>query len=609
MATSEGQIAAAHERRTGGYAPIRDYALIGNKRTAALVALDGSIDWLPLPRFDSPSALGALLDSSRGGRFTLSPAEPFSAERRYLDDTNVLETEYETASGRVRVTEAMTLHDEGPLSWNELPRRVEGLAGEVPMSWRLEPRFDWGRALPEISARDGGFELRSGTDAIRLDPFDAGEPDVRAGGVEGGFTLRSGGRALLALTAFDDEPLLTSKRRDFELRLDETADHWRRWSSGSMYEGRWRDSVVRSALALELMCERQSGAMVAAPTTSLPERVGGDRNYDYRYCWLRDTTFALDAMLRLGYREQVQSTYVWLLHCTRRTHPRMRVFFTLDREPLADEQELPLEGYRRSGPVRCGNSASEQLQLGSWGDVFETTWLYLRDGNFLDPDSGTRMAETADLVCRIWESPDAGIWELHDSRNYSQSKLACWTALDRALRMVDIGAVPGDAAPQWREQRARLASYLRERCWSERLGAYARSSDSHDELDAAMLLLARSDFEDPRGERANRTYDAITRRLGAGGPLLYRFTGAEEQEGAFLPCTFWLVEALARAHRFDEAAGLMDEAVALSNDVGLLSEEVDPSSGEMLGNFPQALAHLAVINAATVFQHERERAG
>jgi GH15 family glucan-1,4-alpha-glucosidase len=581
--------------RTDGYAPIRDYAALGNRRTAALVALDGSIDWLPLPGFDSPGVLASVLDSARGGRFELQPEAPFGAERRYVPDTNVLETTFETAGGRVRVTDALALPGTPTLPWNELARRVEGVSGSVTMRWRVAPRFEW---IEHGDIRvDGELPIVShGRHAIAVRSWDAGRPSVGDSEVSGSFSVREGERALLSLACFHDEPLLISDRDAVEKRLDETVDYWRGWLSAADYEGPWRDAVMRSALALGVMIDARTGGMAAAPTTSLPEKIGGERNFDYRYGWMRDTSFALDAMLALGMATQVHGTLSWMLQATRKTHPHLRPFFKLDGSYRPGKSELPLEGYRGSHPALEGNPAESQLQLGNYGDFFDTTWRYVSDGNRLDSESALRLPEVAGLVCRIWRNPDASIWELGDREQYTQSKLACWLALDRALKIADAGEISGRDADRWRSTRDEIRSYIEESCWSAARDAYARRANS-EELDASVLIAARMGYLDLPDERLNGTIDAIRRELGR-GPLVYRYSGMEEKEGAFIVCSFWLVEALARNGRLDEAAQLMDELCALTNDVGLLSEEIDPDTQELLGNFPQALSHLGLINAA-----------
>lgn len=582
-------------QRTDGYAPIREYAALGNRKTSALVALDGSIDWLPLPSLDSAGAFGAVLDAERCGRFELRPDGPFQAERRYIPETNVLETTFETSAGRVKVTDALALPGAPTLPWNELARRVEGLGGSVAMTWRCSPRFRW--------TERGAVEKRSdvpvivhGRHAIAMRAWDAGSPTLSDGEVSGSFTVSEGGRAMLALGCFHDEPLLLSDREDVENRLDETVDYWRGWLSAASYDGPWREQVMRSALALGLMVDAGSGAMAAAPTTSLPEAIGGERNFDYRFAWLRDTSFALDAMLALSMATQVHGTLAWVLRATRRTHPHLRPFFTLAGDYRPGGEPLPLAGYRGSRPVLHGNDAESQLQLGNYGDLFDTAWRYVSDGNCLDPDSRLRLPEVADLVCRIWRNPDASIWELSDRQDYTQSKLACWLALDRALKLAEAGELPGRDAQRWRATAEEIRGYIESQCWSDRRGSYLRHPQA-DGLDASVLLAARIGYLDLPHPRLDGTIEAVRRELGR-GPLLYRYSGMEEHEGAFVVCSFWLVEALALSGRLDEACKLMDEMCALTNDVGLLSEEIDPDSRELLGNFPQALSHLGLINAA-----------
>ncbi len=583
--------------RLDGYAPIRDYAAIGDQRTAALVALDGSIDWLCLPRFDSPSAFAAILDARSGGAIALAPTVPFTAERRYLPRTNVLETTFTTTEGRVRVTDAMTAGWRAP-AWVELLRRVEGLDGGVPMRWSVSPRFEWGATGGEVNERQGTPIIRHHGLGLAVQAWDAGTPECRDGTVAASFEATQASRALLAIGAFEDEPLLLSRREEVESRLDETVGFWRQWVGRCSYDGPWRDAVLRSALALALCSHAASGAIVAAPTSSLPEAVGGSRNFDYRYNWLRDTSFALDALLRLGLREEVHASLGWMLAATRTTHPRLDVFYSLDGTAGDPQGELDLEGYRRSSPVHRGNSAGSQLQLGNYGDLLDTCFAYVRDGNALDPESGQRLAEVADLVCEIWRNRDASIWELHDREDYAQGKLACWVALDRTVALADAGQVPDGSAGRWKATAATVREFIDGRCWSSRLRSYVRYPGTED-LDASMLLAARTGYLDGNDPRLGQTVDAMRRELGE-GPFLYRYSGMREQEGAFLACSFWMVEALARAGRLDEATEAMDELVSAANDVGLLSEEIDPQSRELLGNFPQALSHLALVNAAFV---------
>jgi GH15 family glucan-1,4-alpha-glucosidase len=595
--TTQASPAARAPVRIDGYAPIGDYAVIGNKRTAALVALDGSIDWLALPAFDGPPAFGALLDSRAGGRFTLAPSIPFQARRRYLPGTNVLETTFETAQGSVRVTDAMSMPLARDVDWCEVIRRIDGRAGEVPLSWRVEPRAAYGREPFELERRAGVPLLVREPDVLAVQAHDVGEPEGGHGVVEGRFAVREGDVAVLALSAFCSAPLTFSSRDALLERLDATAERWRRWSAGCRYDGPWREAVLRSALALDLLVEADSGAIAAAATMGLPEKIGGERNFDYRYGWLRDANLTLEAMLRLGYREQVHASLGWILAATERTHPWLRPMYRLDGTPRLPDEQLPLPGYRGSRPVVLGNSAQDQLQLGNFGDVFDMAHHHVETGGSLAPEAGRRLAELADFVCRVWRRADASIWELGDAEHYTQSKLACWLALDRAAALADSGDVPATGAGRWRREAAAIQAYVRERCWSDDLRAYVRSADG-DGLDASVLLAVRGSFIEHEDDRFGATIDAIRRELGAGGPLLYRYSGMREQEGAFLACSFWMAEALARTGRLGEAHETMDALVALAGDVGLYSEEIDPASGELLGNLPQALTHLSLINAA-----------
>ncbi len=385
----------------------------------------------------------------------------------------------------------------------------------------------------ELEWRHGVPVIVAGRHALALQSFDAGEPEgtARPGGAQmsGSFAIREGESALLALSCFNDEPYVLSGRRAFEARLAHTVDFWRRWARITSYDGPWREAVVRSALALELLVYAPTGATVAAPTSSLPEAIGGSRNWDYRYSWLRDTAFTLEAMLRIGYRDQVHSSLAWLLQTIRRTHPRLSVFYHLDGEPPGETVELNLEGYRRSRPVRYGNGAAGQLQLGNWGDLFQTAWLYVEDGNALDRESGQRLAELADFVCRIWQNPDASIWELGQRHQYTQGKLSCWLALDRAAPLAARGQIPAGRVDRWRKTADVIRDYVETRCWSKERGSYNRYADSND-LDASVLLAARVGYADPRGERMQTTVDALRRELGR-GPLLYRYSGMSEHEG------------------------------------------------------------------------------
>ncbi len=565
---------ARESARVDGYAPIQDYAAIGDGETVALVALDGAVDWLCLPRHDSPAAFGALLDAERGGTFSLRPAEAFTAERRYLPDSNVLETTFRTSRGAVRVTDSMSLEQGAVLPWRELVRRVEGLSGSVAMTWRAE----------------GSRHLER--HAWTVLQWDAGE--------DGRLTVETGGTALLALVDAGGGPRPRPTRDEIEARIDGTVASWRRWVRGHSYDGPWREAVERSLLALKLLICSSTGAIVAAPTTSLPEQIGGWRNWDYRYAWTRDSCWTIGTLIGLGFREQAHESLAWLLNAIRETYPDVDPIYELDGTVLRRCEETNWPGYRDSRPVRVGNGAGNQLQLGGYGDLMDTAWAYVCEGNELDERTGELLAGIADNVCKKWRDADSGIWELRDRQDFTQSKVATWTALQRAVDLAEKDQIREGDVERWRESIAEIEAYVEEECWSEERGAYLQSPGS-DRLDAAELLCSRRGYGDVNRDRVEATVDAIRRELSRGA-LVYRYSGQDTEEGAFVACSFWLVEALARLGRLDEATELMEQSLAFANDLGLYSEEIEPTTGDFLGNFPQGLSHLSLIRAAVAVQ-------
>jgi GH15 family glucan-1,4-alpha-glucosidase len=589
--------------RPGGYADLRTYAPIGDTRTVALVALDGRIDWWPIPDLDSCPTFAAILDARGGGRLELAPVEPARTTRRYLPGTNVLETTHVTGSGTVRVVDALNTGGAGRLPWTELARRVEGVAGRVPMRFAVAPGTCLNSASPWAQDTVHGtvLRIRDVTLAVRL--LGEVETEVTDQAVHGTFRTAPGSRHLVGVTASESEPLHLSTPREVDARLDRTVEAWRRWSGQFRARGPWADDVARSALLLKLLVHGPSGSVAAAATTSLPGSLpdhgqGDGRNGDHRFAWIRDAAFTLKALVRFGIREETQAAVSWLLTAI---HRGAQARYRLDGERPAPAEFPDVPGWRGIGPVVVGNDAGGRLQLSVFGDVFDMVRLHVDHGHVLDNGTGRLLAGMADQACDAWRRRDAGPWELPRQEHYTSSKLSCWQALRCAHHLARTGQIPGDPA-RWASEAGRIARWVHEHCWSERRQAFVRSPGT-DELDTSILLHAGSGFD--VGPRMSSTIDALRAELGA-GPLLYRYTGAAKEEAAFVAPSFWAVSALHAVGRTVQARILMDELVPLCNDVGVLAEMIDPADGAFLGNLPQALSHLALIGAALDLEEEPE---
>jgi GH15 family glucan-1,4-alpha-glucosidase len=598
-----------------GYPPIADYAVIGDTRSAALISRRGSIDWLCWPRFDSPSIFAGILDEQRGGSFKIHPRGDFESRRRYLDDTNVLETTFRTASGTVRLIDLMPVmceeakrHRLAP--FRQLLRRVEAVEGEVEIEVLYAPRPDYARQRPPLTARRESVvcEYRSSALHLRSDvPFSIEDGTARAC-----FTLRAGERRDLALGFDEHTPAVMPRIGEAaDEEMEASIGFWRDWSSRLRYQGPYRQAVIRSVLALKLLAYAPSGGIVAAPTTSLPEKIGGVRNWDYRYCWLRDASFTVSALYECGFDVEGGAFVDWLLYATRLTHPRLQILYDVFGESRIAESALDhFEGYRQSGPVRIGNGAIDQVQLDLYGEVLGAVEEYTTQGGKLDRDMRSLVRRLANLVTRCWRDPDNGIWEKRSERQqHVHAKVMAWSGLDCAIRLVEKQQLDADTT-DWRRARDEIKQLVVDRGFDRDQGSFVSILDGH-ELDASLLYIARVGFLPPDDPRMLTTILAIRRKLGR-GDLLYRYEVSTEDglppgEGAFLACSFWLVEALSLAGHDDEARRLFETLLARENDVGLLSEELEVESGALLGNFPQALTHIALINAALCLEKRATR--
>jgi GH15 family glucan-1,4-alpha-glucosidase len=594
-------------------APIQDYAPIGNGRSLALISRYGSIDWLCWPRFDSPSIFARLLDTRAGGSWSIHPTARCGADRRYLEETNVLETRFTTDHGTIALTDLMTIAGERDrkrllLPENEIVRRLVCLGGEVEAEMIYDPRPGYGRgpvAIENAGALgmrvDMGSQLLSLRSEVNLSALENGGVGVR-------MQLRAGQTIHFSLTLSEEAPAVLPPLGDFTVEaVTRSVEWWKRWAKRTSYQGRHRDAIVRSALVLKLLSFAPSGAIIAAPTTSLPERIGGDLNYDYRFCWVRDAALTTRALFGLGYREEAEAFVSWLLHATRLTRPELRILYDVYGESPGEETALShLEGYAESRPVRLGNGARNQIQLDSYGEVIDATAQLVRAGEHLDRESQSMLVAYGDYVCKHWQQPDNGIWEEPKLANHTHSRVLCWTALDRLLELHRCGAIQKLPHERFRANRDQIRREIEERAWNRELQSYTRFLDG-DSVDASLLLMAWCGFEGPASDRMQKTLECIRKRLTAGPGLLYRYEDSvQKREGAFGICSFWVAEFLARQGKVEEGWHWFEETLKYANDLGVFAEEIDPKTGDALGNFPQAFTHVGLINAALSLIQEKQ---
>jgi GH15 family glucan-1,4-alpha-glucosidase len=598
-----------------GAASIADYGLIGDGRSAALVARDGSIEWLCWPRFDSASVFAAALDPGRGGLWRIAPTGPHRASRRYLEDSNVLTTVFETASGEAHLTDLMTVYSEEDkrrmlVPEHELLRVVECVKGEVEIEVLFQPRPDYARrVVPLRSLHALGVRLEHGAELYTL----RGEAalDVHDCAAASRFRLCAGERRRFSFTFDSHDSAVLPPLGEFATEsVHRTIEWWRAWARRCAYRGPHRAQVVRSLLALKLLSYAPTGAIVAAPTASFPERVGGDLNWDYRYCWLRDASLTVRVFLDLGYADEATAFVSWLLHTTRLTRPELRVLYDVYGELPRDEEVLDhLAGYRESRPVRIRNAASDQLQLDTYGEVIDAVVQMCRQGASLDRETQWMLRRFGEYVCRNWSRPDQGIWEPRDApQHHTHSRLLCWTALQRLLELCSHGPVLRALKPAFEQQCRLIRADIEQHAWNPGLRSYTQVLGG-DTVDACLLLMSWYGFVDAAHPSMQATFQRIAERLQVRPGLLWRYEQSREAgEGAFGICSFWAAEFLARGGgSFEQAERWFEAILPHANDLGLFAEEMDAASGAPLGNFPQAFTHVGLIGAALALEARREQ--
>ncbi len=609
----------------GTYPPISDYGLISDMHSCALVSKTGSIDWCCFPRFDSPAVFSRILDWGKGGYFQVAPSEIGSVKRRYLPNTNILETTFETDTGVARLTDFMPTHQHpAPPEDREGGRRrqvariLECVGGTVRFTVECRPRFDYGTIVPHavVQGQHSGF-AHGGVDAISL--YCSAPLEEIDGGFRSEGLLKAGEKLYAVVTyqprfpvgqrAFGSHDAEVIQDRDIDQRLDDTRRFWEGWSSLCTYDGEYRDEVIRSALTLKALTYAPSGALLAAATTSLPEAVGGSRNWDYRFTWIRDASFALYALFIIGYTKEARAFKDWLEWSTVGRARDLQIMYGLGGERRLTETELPeLDGYRSSRPVRIGNAAYSQFQLDIYGEILDSAHLYRKFGGEMDPEYWEYLQRVVAFVIDHWQEPDEGIWEIRgDRQHFVSSKAWCWVALDRAIKAARALGLPGDVE-RWRKVRAAIKEDVLGNGYDAERGAFVQAYGSK-KLDASNLLLPLVGFVRVDDPRMRATIEAIERELTSPEGFVFRYKRDDDdvagREGTFAICTYWLADNLIALGDLQRARALFDKLRDSANDLGLFSEETEPETGAMLGNFPQAFTHLAFINTA-VQLHEAE---
>jgi len=591
---------------------IHDHGVIGDCRSAALVNKWGILDFLCWPRFDSPAIFAAILDPERGGYWRICPSSGISASREYVRDSNVLRTSIRASSGSIVLTDLMPVASEEfkkttPFPDHEIIRQVECTSGEVQVEFDFYPRPNFGADATTVHDRGRfGLQMRVGRGVYWL--YSNLALRSQGDGVQSRIHLKSGQKLQFSLTYSEDSPaVLPVLGAAVDENISRSIAWWQAWAGRARYDGPYRDSVVRSALTLKLLTYSPSGAIVAAPSTSLPERIGGSYNWDYRYCWLRDASLTIRALIGLGYQEEADSFMNWMMHATRLTTPELRILYSVYGNAANRERCLHfLRGYRESGPVRIGNAAKDQVQMDVYGEVIDGAMQYCFHGGEFDRDMSNALCRFGAYVVNHWADPDEGIWEPRSGREaHTHSRLLCWTALDRLIKLHAQGLLEKIPVESFKTNRDTIRTQIREKAWNSKLQSYV-SVLGGETFDASLLLLSWYGFERPDSARMQSTYRALQAHLRAGESLLYRYR-ADPPEGAFAICCFWEAEFLALGGgSLENAHSLFQRLLHFQNELGLYAEEIDPLTGAALGNFPQAFTHIGLIGAALSIQEREE---
>lgn len=593
---------------------IKDYAIIGNGRSVALISNNGSLEWLCWPRFDSPSLFAALLDQEKGGKWKINPTSSFTTKRQYIDGTNVLQTSFYTNTGSLSITDFMVGISEEEKGRSlqpeqEIIRRCQCDQGEVEIAIEFSPKPDFCRtAFVLKDAGVLGIRLEVGRELFTL----KGNVNwqIRDNVAYATVKLKANEKCDFSLTYTAEAPAVVAPATEalISQKLSQTTSWWRNWVSGITYQGPYKSEVIRSTLVLKLLGYAPSGTFAAAPTTSLPQKIGGDLNWDYRFCWLRDAAFTVRALFGLGFKEEAEAFVSWLLHSTRLTFPQLRVLYDVYGEDIENDKELPtLKGFENSPPVRIGNGVRSFFELDVYGEVIEAVTHFVREGGSLDSETRKMLIGFGKYVCKNWQKPDTGIWEkMIPLRHYTHSKLMCWVALDRLLEMNKRGKLE-NIPSNFKECHQQIRQAIEEKGWNTNVRSYTQEFNGQG-LDSSLLAMPLYGFDEASSTRMQQTLKAILDKLSPKPGLIYRYEkSTEEGEATFGLCGFWYAEFLVKSGKSSEAHDIFKQMLTYANDVGLFSEEIDANSGDALGNYPQAFTHVGLINTALSLEQREKK--